>query len=103
MRAWLRLIKFAWMSASTKQLPQKTRLEDLAGKSAAFAVLITVEDFYRRFYLRLPEIAAIAGEMALSPAMMQRRLRDTKEFSHSFVSAAARLLERAAAFLVYFR
>ncbi len=39
-----------------------------------------VEDFYRRFYLRLPKIAAIGGEMALSPAMMQRRLREAKEF-----------------------
>ena len=40
----------------------------------------SVEDFYRRFYLRVPKIAAIVGEMARSPQMMQRRLREGVEF-----------------------
>ena len=40
----------------------------------------SVEDFYRRFYLRLPKIASIVSEMAVSPTMMQRRLREGVEF-----------------------
>ncbi len=38
------------MSARTKQLPPKTRLEDLAGKAAAFAVLITAFAFAYLFF-----------------------------------------------------
>jgi hopanoid biosynthesis associated radical SAM protein HpnJ len=40
----------------------------------------SVEDFYRRFYLRLPKIASIVSEMVVSPTMMQRRLREGVEF-----------------------
>jgi len=40
----------------------------------------SVEDFYRRFYLRAPKIASIIGEMARSPQMMRRRLREGVEF-----------------------
>ncbi|MBV9785609.1 MAG: hopanoid biosynthesis associated radical SAM protein HpnJ [Acidisphaera sp.] len=40
----------------------------------------SVEDFYRRFYLRAPKIASIVGEMLLSPQMMVRRLREGREF-----------------------
>lgn len=40
----------------------------------------SVEDFYRRFYLRAPKIASIVGEMARSPEMMKRRLREGVEF-----------------------
>jgi hopanoid biosynthesis associated radical SAM protein HpnJ len=40
----------------------------------------SVEDFYRRFYLRAPKIAAIVGEMARSPQVMRRRLREGVEF-----------------------
>jgi hopanoid biosynthesis associated radical SAM protein HpnJ len=40
----------------------------------------SVEDFYRRFYFRAPKIAALVGEMALSPEMMRRRLREGVEF-----------------------
>jgi hopanoid biosynthesis associated radical SAM protein HpnJ len=40
----------------------------------------SVEEFYRRFYLRLPKIASIVSEMVVSPTMMQRRLREGVEF-----------------------
>ncbi len=40
----------------------------------------SVEDFYRRFYLRVPKIASIVSEMIASPTMMRRRLREGKEF-----------------------
>jgi len=40
----------------------------------------SVEDFYKKFYFRAPKIAAIVGEMVLSPQMMKRRLREGVEF-----------------------
>jgi hopanoid biosynthesis associated radical SAM protein HpnJ len=40
----------------------------------------SVEDFYKRFYLRAPKIASIVGEMVRSPQMMKRRLREGVEF-----------------------
>jgi hopanoid biosynthesis associated radical SAM protein HpnJ len=40
----------------------------------------SVEDFYRRFYLRAPKIAAIVAEMARSPQVARRRLREGVEF-----------------------
>jgi hopanoid biosynthesis associated radical SAM protein HpnJ len=40
----------------------------------------SVEEFYRRFYFRAPKIASIVGEMAVSPTMMRRRLREGLEF-----------------------
>ncbi len=40
----------------------------------------SVEDFYKRFYFRAPKIAAIVAEMAVSPTMMKRRLREGVEF-----------------------
>ena len=40
----------------------------------------SVEEFYRRFYLRAPKIASIVGEMVRSPEMMKRRLREGIEF-----------------------
>jgi hypothetical protein len=40
----------------------------------------SVEDFYRRFYLRAPKIASIVGEMITDPQMLVRRLREGKEF-----------------------
>jgi hopanoid biosynthesis associated radical SAM protein HpnJ len=40
----------------------------------------SVEEFYRRFYFRAPKIASIVGEMARSPQMMRRRLREGVEF-----------------------
>ena len=40
----------------------------------------SVEDFYKRFYFRAPKIAAIVGEMLMSPQMMKRRLREGVEF-----------------------
>src|SRR5216683_2310867 len=40
----------------------------------------SVEAFYRRFYFRAPKIASIVSEMARSPQMMKRRLREGIEF-----------------------
>jgi hopanoid biosynthesis associated radical SAM protein HpnJ len=40
----------------------------------------SVEDFYRRFYFRVPKIASIVGEMVRSPEVMMRRLREGIEF-----------------------
>jgi hopanoid biosynthesis associated radical SAM protein HpnJ len=40
----------------------------------------SVDDFYKRFYFRAPKIAAIAGEMVKSPAVLRRRLREGVEF-----------------------
>jgi hopanoid biosynthesis associated radical SAM protein HpnJ len=40
----------------------------------------SVEDFYRRFYFRAPKIASIVSEMAMSPQMLRRRLREAVEF-----------------------
>jgi hypothetical protein len=42
----------------------------------------SVEQFYRRFYLRSGKIAAIVSEMIRSPQMMTRRLREGVEFLH---------------------
>jgi hypothetical protein len=40
----------------------------------------SVDAFYKRFYFRAPKIAAIAGEMARSPEVLKRRLREGMEF-----------------------
>jgi len=40
----------------------------------------SVDDFYKRFYFRAPKIAAIVGEMVMSPEMLRRRLREGVEF-----------------------
>ena len=40
----------------------------------------SVETFYKRFYFRAGKIASIVGEMARSPEMMKRRLREGVEF-----------------------
>ena len=40
----------------------------------------SVEHFYRAFYFRAPKIASICGEMARSPEMLKRRLREGVEF-----------------------
>jgi hopanoid biosynthesis associated radical SAM protein HpnJ len=40
----------------------------------------SVDAFYKRFYFRAPKIAAIAGEMARSPDLLKRRLREGLEF-----------------------
>jgi hopanoid biosynthesis associated radical SAM protein HpnJ len=40
----------------------------------------SVDEFYKRFYFRRSKIAAIVTEMAVSPRMMARRLREGLEF-----------------------
>ncbi|MGH7106199.1 MAG: hopanoid biosynthesis associated radical SAM protein HpnJ [Acetobacteraceae bacterium] len=42
----------------------------------------SVETFYKRFYFRTSKIASIVGEMAKSPEMAARRLREGVEFFH---------------------
>jgi radical SAM superfamily enzyme YgiQ (UPF0313 family) len=44
----------------------------------------SVEEFYRRFYFRAPKIAAFVSEMARSPQMLARRLREGSEFLSFF-------------------
>ena len=39
-----------------------------------------METFYKKFYFRAGKIASIVGEMAVSPDMMKRRLREGVEF-----------------------
>ena len=43
-------------------------------------IFSSVEEFYRRFYFRVPKIASIVNEMVRSPQMMKRRLRESVEF-----------------------
>ena len=43
-------------------------------------IFTSVEDFYRKFYFRIPKIASIVGEMVTEPDMMKRRLREGVEF-----------------------
>ncbi len=43
-------------------------------------IFASVDEFYREFYFRVPKIAKLVGEMALSPEMMRRRLREGIEF-----------------------
>lgn len=43
-------------------------------------IFTSVEDFYRKFYFRVPKIASIVGEMVTQPDMMKRRLREGVEF-----------------------
>jgi radical SAM superfamily enzyme YgiQ (UPF0313 family) len=40
----------------------------------------SVEEFYTRFYFRAPKIASIVKEMAFSPEMLMRRMREAVEF-----------------------
>ncbi len=40
----------------------------------------SLEDFYKRFYFRVPKIAAIVGEMLTDRQMLVRRLREGREF-----------------------
>lgn len=40
----------------------------------------SVEEFYRRFYFRAPKIASLTWEMARSPEMFRRRVREAGEF-----------------------
>jgi hopanoid biosynthesis associated radical SAM protein HpnJ len=57
----------------------------------------SVEEFYRRFYLRAPKIAAIVGEMLASPEMLVRRLREGREFFHFLRERRATKAEAKAA------
>ena len=43
-------------------------------------IFSSVEDFYRKFYFRVPKIASIVGEMLTEKDMMKRRLREGVEF-----------------------
>ncbi|MCE4225418.1 hopanoid biosynthesis associated radical SAM protein HpnJ [Methylobacterium sp. C25] len=45
-------------------------------------IFAAVEEFYKKFYFRVPKIASIVNEMVRSPDMMKRRLREGVEFWH---------------------
>jgi len=72
-----------WLVDENRQL-----LTELGTQNAALSyphltdteIFTSVDEFYRRFYFRLPKIAAILGEMIRSPDMMKRRLREGVEF-----------------------
>jgi len=72
-----------WLVDENRQL-----LTELGTQNAALSyphltdteIFTSVDEFYRRFYFRLPKIAAIIGEMIRSPDMMKRRLREGVEF-----------------------
>jgi len=72
-----------WLVDENRQL-----LTELGTQNAALSyphltdteIFTSVDEFYRRFYFRLPKIAAILGEMIRSPDMMTRRLREGIEF-----------------------
>jgi len=72
-----------WLMDETPQL-----LSDLGTQTAVLnyphlshtEIFQSVEEFYRRFYFRVPKIASILGEMVRSPEMLKRRLREGIEF-----------------------
>src|SRR5215831_176991 len=72
-----------WLMDETPQL-----LSDLGTQTAVLnyphlshtEIFQSVEEFYRRFYFRVPKIASIVGEMVRSPEMLKRRLREGIEF-----------------------
>ncbi len=45
-------------------------------------IFTSVEEFYKRFYFRVPKIASICGEMVRDRQMLVRRLREGVEFFH---------------------
>jgi radical SAM superfamily enzyme YgiQ (UPF0313 family) len=55
---------------STLQYPDLSRQE----------IFEALEDFYKRFYFRPRKIAEMTWEMASSPQMMKRRIREGAEF-----------------------
>jgi radical SAM superfamily enzyme YgiQ (UPF0313 family) len=76
-------VENGWLDASNAEL-----IDDKGVQSAPLhyphlshtEIFHSVEDFYKRFYFRVPKIAAIVGEMIMSPQMMKRRLREGVEF-----------------------
>ncbi len=72
-----------WLKESDAQLVDRNgvQLAPLSYPNLSHTEIFnSVEEFYRRFYLRLPKIAAIVAEMATSPTVMKRRLREGAEF-----------------------
>ncbi len=45
-------------------------------------IFTSVEEFYKKFYFRVPKIASICGEMVRDRQMLMRRLREGMEFFH---------------------
>jgi hopanoid biosynthesis associated radical SAM protein HpnJ len=45
-------------------------------------IFTSVEEFYKKFYFRVPKIASICGEMVRDRQMLVRRLREGVEFFH---------------------
>ncbi|MDA8166044.1 MAG: hypothetical protein M0017_13550, partial [Desulfobacteraceae bacterium] len=51
-----------------------------------------VETFYKRFYFRPGKMLEMVAEMARSPRMLKRRLREGAEFMHFLGSRSAKAL-----------
>ena len=57
-----------------------TQLSEPTTCQPASEIFAAVEEFYKKFYFRVPKIASIVNEMVRSPDMMKRRLREGVEF-----------------------
>jgi hopanoid biosynthesis associated radical SAM protein HpnJ len=72
-----------WLDASNAELINENGIQiaplhyDHLSHTEIFS---SVEEFYRKFYFRVPKIASIVGEMVTQPDMMKRRLREGVEF-----------------------
>lgn len=76
-------VKNGWLDASHAELidDHGIQIAPLSYPDLSHTEIFdSVETFYKKFYFRAPKIAAIVGEMARSPQMMKRRLREGVEF-----------------------
>jgi hopanoid biosynthesis associated radical SAM protein HpnJ len=76
-------VENGWLDAAHAELvdDQGVQLAPLHYPHLSHAEMhAAVETFYRRFYFRRSKIAEIVGEMATSPRMLARRLREGVEF-----------------------
>jgi hopanoid biosynthesis associated radical SAM protein HpnJ len=76
-------IENGWLSSGDAQLVDErgTQIAPLQYPHLSHQEIFnSVEDFYCQFYFRAPKIAAIVAEMARSPEMFSRRLREGIEF-----------------------
>ena len=76
-------VENGWLDESNAELVDAhgTQLAPLAYPHLSHSEIYhSVEDFYREFYFRVPKIADIVSEMAVSPQMLKRRLREAVEF-----------------------
>jgi hopanoid biosynthesis associated radical SAM protein HpnJ len=72
-----------WLAAEDAELltEQGTQIAPLSFPHLSHGeIFASVEEFYRRFYLRPAKIASMLAEMLVSPALLARRLREGAEF-----------------------